>query len=228
MTYFHYLASAITSLFVIATLHQMLQGAWRRFPLLFLYLLLLLLLSVPLAIAFFRSGSQWTTMSATVYWILALLTQGIGILCVLAITRTATEKHAGAARIVRLMAAGTVLVLLGSLLAHWHYLSAFVYNRWLTHISRDLAVLSIVLNLLLWSRLLADRKRDPLVVLISAGLGVQFTGDAMGHALRYFPNELKDLGNLVFAGTTVLASFIWFRAFQRDAAKLPAKVGASL
>jgi hypothetical protein len=71
--------------------------------------------------------------------------------------------------------------------------------------------------MILWSFLLGNRKRDSTILLISAGLGLQCTIDAMGHAMRYFPNEVKDAGNLVISAGSILTSYVWYRMFRPTA-----------
>jgi hypothetical protein len=68
--------------------------------------------------------------------------------------------------------------------------------------------------LLLWSVLLSSRRRDHTLLLVSAGLGLQCTIDAIGHALRFFPNELREAGNFIISAGSILTSYLWFRVFQ--------------
>ena len=214
MTSFYYLSTVLSTLLLIGAIHSMLGGAWRRYPVLFVYICLAFALSAPLSIAFLVSGATWTGVSRSAYWVLSLSMQLCGVLLVLALLRRAGESRQGTSRMVGWLACGFFAVLAGS--AAWHY-EAFAAgrpNRWMTFVSRDVALVSTGLNLLLWSVLLSHRKRDHKLLFVSAGLGLQCTIDAIGHALRFFPNELREVGDLVISAGSILTSYIWFRVFQ--------------
>ncbi len=219
MTSFYYLSTVLSTLLLIGAIHSMLGGPWRRHPVLFLYICLTFALSAPMSIAFLVSGATWTGVSRSAYWVLSLSMQLCGVSLVLALLRRVGELRQGASRMVGWLSFGFLAVLAGS--AAWHYevFAAGRPNRWMTFVSRDVALVSTGLNLLLWSVLLSNRNRDQTLLLVSAGMGLQCTIDAIGHALRFFPNELKDLGNLVISGGSILTSFIWFRIFQPGAVR---------
>lgn len=214
MTVFYYLSTGLTTFFVIGAMQAMLGGAWRRFPVLFAYLCLTLSLSAPMSIAFLLSGATWTGVSRSAYWILSLSMQLCGVLLLLVLTRKAGDSRPGIRRTVAWMSAGFLAALVGSGVWNYEVLASGLPNRWMTFVSRDVAFVSAGMNLILWSFLLSDRKRDQTILLISAGLGLQCTIDAMGHALRFFPNEVKDVGNLVISAGSILTSYVWYRIFQ--------------
>lgn len=221
MNAFYYLSTGLTTLFIIGAMHAMLGGAWRRFPVLFAYLCLTFSLSAPMSIAFLVSGATWTGVSRSAYWILSLSMQLCGVLLLLVLTRKAGELRPNIGRTVTLLAVGFLAALIGSGAWHFDVLSRGLPNRWMTFISRDVAFVSAGMNLILWSFLLSNRKRDQTILLISAGLGLQCTIDAMGHALRFFPNEVKDVGNLVISAGSILTSYVWYRIFQPVALRSP-------
>ncbi len=201
MTVFYYLSTGLTTLFIIGAMQAMLGGAWRRFPVLFAYLCLNFSLSAPMSIAFLVSGATWTGVSRSAYWILSLSMQLCGVVLLLVLTRKAGERRPDIRRTVTLMSAAFLAALLGS--GAWHF-DVFASGFFV----------SAGMNLVLWSFLLSNRKRDQTILLISAGLGLQCTIDAMGHALRFFPNEVKDVGNLVISAGSILTSYVWYRIFQ--------------
>ena len=214
MTYFYYLSTALSTLFIIGALQAMLEGAWRRFPVLFIYLCLTFSLSAPMSIAFLVSGATWTGVSRSVYWILSVSMQLCGVVLLLVLTRKSGEHRSDIRRVVQLMSAAFIVAIMCSGTFHFPIYLSGLPNRWMTLISRDVALVSAVMNMILWSLLLSSRKRDPTILLISAGLGLQCTIDAMGHAMRFFPNEVKDVGNLVISAGSILTSYVWYRIFQ--------------
>lgn len=214
MTAFYYLSTGLTTLFTIGALQAMLGGAWRRFPVLFVYLCLNFSLSAPMSIAFLVSGATWTGVSRSAYWILSLSMQLCGVVLLLVLTRKAGELRPDIRRTVTLMSLGFLVALISSGAWHYEVFSSGLPNRWMTFVSRDVAFVSAGMNLILWTFLLSNRKRDQTILLISAGLGLGCTIDAMGHALRFFPNEVKDVGNLVISAGSILTSYVWYRIFQ--------------
>lgn len=192
----------------------MLGGAWRRYPVLFAYIGLTFALSAPMSLAFLAGGATWTGVSQSAYWMLSLSMQLCGVVLVLSLLRRAGDRRPEIVRLVGWLSLAFLAALGGSAAWHFEVFSAGRPNRWMTFVSRDVAVVSAGFNLLLWSVLLSNRRRDHTLLLVSAGLGLQCSIDAIGHALRFFPNELRDAGNLVISAGSILTSYLWFRIFQ--------------
>ena len=97
-------------------------------------------------------------------------------------------------------------------------------NRWMTPVSRNLSFCEEMLNLILWSILLKGKASDYLLLMVSAGIGVQVTGEVIGHTLRVYasdsilwvPNTLVYISEIVCLG-------IWIWVF-RGAANRPTSV----
>jgi hypothetical protein len=195
----------------------MLGGAWRRYPVLFAYIGLTFALSAPMSLAFLAGGATWTGVSQSAYWMLSLSMQLCGVVLVLSLLRRAGDKRPEIVRLVGWLSLAFLAALGGSAVWHFEVFAAGRPNRWMTFVSRDVAVVSAGFNLLLWSVLLSNRRRDHTLLLVSAGLGLQCSIDAIGHALRFFPNELRDAGNFVISAGSILTSYLWFRIFQPTA-----------
>jgi hypothetical protein len=86
--------------------------------------------------------------------------------------------------------------------------------------TRDLNFYAAILGLGLWVLLIGSRQKDRRLLLITGGLGIQFTAGAIGQAVR----DMNMSPALVTAASdfTVLANlarvYIWWQAF-RDAPK---------
>lgn len=197
----------------------MLGGAWRRYPVLFAYIGLTFALSAPMSIAFLAGGATWTGVSQSAYWILSLSMQLCGVGLVLSLLRRAGDTRPEIVRLVGWLTLAFLAALGGSAAWHFDAFAAGRPNRWMTFVSRDVAIVSTAFNLLLWSVLLSNRRRDHTLLLVSAGLGLQCSIDAIGHALRFFPNELREAGNFVISAGSILTSYLWFRVFQPAAVR---------
>ena len=55
---------------------------------------------------------------------------------------------------------------------------------WMTEVTRDMSFGSVGLTLLLWLMLISSPKKDRVLLMITVGLGLQFTGEAIGQSLR--------------------------------------------
>jgi len=98
----------------------------------------------------------------------------------------------------------------------------FIY--WMTQVTRDLSFASVGLTLLLWLILISSKKKDHTLLMVTGGLGLQFTGEAIGQSLRQISQDhfsLFVLGNLIGGITHLLRLYVWREAFRR-----PRKVAA--
>src|SRR4051812_17033409 len=65
-----------------------------------------------------------------------------------------------------------------------HSASAGRFILWMTQVARDLSFAAVVLTLLLWLILISSRKKEYQLLMVIGGLGLQFTGEAIGQSLR--------------------------------------------
>ena len=113
----------------------------------------------------------------------------------------------------------------GSLAIHVYAGTPSWHAAWI----RDLNFCAAILDLVLWSFLIAKRGPDSQLLLLSSGLGVQFCGGAIGEALRQLAvhNRSRALslsGGVVMLLSYLLFLFIWWRALRtaEDPAARPA------
>jgi hypothetical protein len=99
-----------------------------------------------------------------------------------------------------------------------HADSSRLFGLWVTEVIRDLSMGSVVLTLVLWLMLISSKKRDPQLLLVTGGLGLQFTGEAVGQSLRQISQDhfaLYLIGNLMGGVTHLLRLYVWREAFRR-------------
>ena len=90
--------------------------------------------------------------------------------------------------------------------------------RWLTGFSRNLSFCEELLNLILWSVLVRSRHIPMRVLLVSAGLGIQVTGEVIGQSFLLFAGKSMNWApNLLVAICDVIALAVWIYAFTRAA-----------
>ena len=85
---------------------------------------------------------------------------------------------------------------------------------WFNSTSELLNFGAAIMNLVLWGVLIADRKRDPQLAVVSVGLGVVVTGAAISYGLRHLvPADAVFIPNVFLILTQLVGWSIWSRAF---------------
>ena len=85
--------------------------------------------------------------------------------------------------------------------------------------TRDISVCATILDLALWMMLIASRNADRRLLLISGALGMQFTGEAIGEAIRNLsmPHMVKALsltGSVVSVAADMACLYVWWQTFR--------------
>jgi hypothetical protein len=84
-------------------------------------------------------------------------------------------------------------------------------TKWLVYLDFGAAIL----DLGLWAVLLSSRERDHRILMVAAGLGIQFTGGAIGQAGRDLSRTLwVVMGDLTYL-TNLICLYIWWQAFRQ-------------
>jgi hypothetical protein len=211
-------------LLLIATL---LRGGYKRYPFLFAYAVAALLTAVVEMAARVgpASGVRVAHSWATYYWVDDGIRQGLLFAVVISLLYRATRGVPGRALTRVLLVLGAMTVAGTSFLIH--YDAHTRVNLWMTLWIRDLDFSSAILDLALWTILLNARKYDMELFMLSGALGIRFTGEAIGHALR---SQFRGL-LLVADATVVLASlaclYIWWQVFRTSPVRKASTVGSS-
>jgi hypothetical protein len=198
-------------LLIIAAL---IRGAYRRFPVLLVYSVVLFLTTMVEISAYhigtkgFLSGHTW----ARYYWYDEAMRQVLLFAVVNSLIYQAARGSRPRPLLALALAGGSILFAGGSFLIHHDTHASF--GIWMTSWIRDLAFGAAVLDFGLWLTLLATRRTEGQVLLLSGGLGIQFTGDALGQSLRsLFPWELSP-GDVIALLAYLTASWVWWRALR--------------
>jgi hypothetical protein len=214
-------------LLVIAAL---LRGEYRRFPLILAYTVAEFLATaaeLPAYWAVYRGVKNATTQRTWLYSLDEVVLQALMYALVFSLLYQATE-HLKTRRILR------IAVIFGAVTfasaSFWiHYIGPHdSIGSWLTPWTRDLSFCSAILDMALWTLLISSRAKDRKLLLVSGGLGIRFTGEAIGESLRQLASQRRSrpisyAGGLLVAIVDILCVFIWWQAFREKApAKLPA------
>lgn len=99
-------------------------------------------------------------------------------------------------------------------------------HLWLTFASRNLSFCLALVNLALWLALIAgrhaqDRARHQTLLMISGGLGVQMTSEAIAQSLRYVSPHTVFAGNIIAVLGHFACLYIWWQAFAKKRVAAP-------
>ena len=206
------------NLFIIATL---LRGDYRRFPIIFAYVIVEFLATaaeLPSVFALFSHSKQAPELQIFIYWMDEAIAQVLIFAVVMQLIYRATAKLVSR-RALRLgLISGSILFAGISFLIH--YAPGPRIGIWMTPWTRDLNFCAAILDLALWALLIASREKDSRLLLLSGALGIQFTGEAIGEAVRHLAaldrsHALALLGSTLVVTADIARSFIWLRAFQK-------------
>jgi hypothetical protein len=213
----------------ILVIHALFRGPYRRYPMVFVYVLASLvttLLEVPFNIQSWRAGDSGSRLlAAKIYWVDDWILQIVIFAMVLSLIDQAISKSAWR----RLMRSGLAggAILFASISLWIHYRPPPVkFGYWMTPWTRDLSVCATILDLTLWMILIASRKSDSRLLLISGAMGLRFTGDAIGEAVLSI-STAQMMEALALAGAVIVmladlaCLYIWWQTFRRARSQAP-------
>jgi len=205
------------NLLIIAGL---LRGEYRRFPFIFAYVVIELLATaaeLPAYWAVFTNSPQAVDLQIFVYWLDEAIAQVLIFVVVMDLIYRATAKLATRRTLRTGLISGAVLFALISFLIHYTPSKAGV---WMTPWTRDLNFCAAILDLALWTLLIASREKDHRLLLLSGALGIQFTGEAIGGSVRQLAaphrsHAIALIGSTLVVTADIVRSYIWWRVFQK-------------
>jgi hypothetical protein len=198
----------------------LLRGGYRRFPFLFVYVVgdfLTTVVEAPSAVGYHR-GMQWAALAfPAVHWFDVVVMQVLVYAVVMSLIYQATGQLRSR-RIVRVsLIAGAILFAGISFLIHRN--PALNTGSFMTPWTRDLNFCSAILDLALWALLIAAREKDHRLLLLSGGLGIQFTGGAMGRSIRQLALRTRSRAMSLTGAVLILLAdlvflYIWWQALR--------------
>jgi len=215
------------SVLVIAVL---LRGGYRRFPVLFAYQIVDFVMTVgglPTYIAYyFYHDPSAKPLMARWFWWDEMVLQPLVYAVVVSLIYRATEKAPSRGLVRGALIGGAALVAGASFFFHYH--PQIPNGDWMAFWTRDLTFSSAILDLALWGLLLASRVRDLQLLLVSGGLGIQFTGEAIGESLRsmavqHRSHALSFAGSFVTTVVDLTSLYIIWWAFRNPKRQLAKK-----
>jgi len=199
----------------------LLRGPFRKYIAFAVYVAGTLAVDVGEAIAYYRFG--WASpIYRKLYWTDHVTLDLLLFLVVIAFTYSALQGNPLRPAAAKALAV-TVLValILPFALLHGHYNKqyGFFTSQWFNHVSQIWNFGAALMNLVLWTALLSNRRRDPQLVTLSIGLGIVTASAAIAWGARQWLAEPNRWPVDSFMTVTHLASLLlWCWVFRPKAA----------
>lgn len=217
---------AIGLVLEVLTISALLRGAYKRFPLALAYCVTLFLTTV-VEVASYTAASSGARELADkwkyYYWLNDALLQALVFAVVISLIYRAIGGQAHARTVRILLVAGAFVLFAVSFGVHRGPMSDL--SGWMTLISRDLSFAAVVLDLLLWMLLIASRRKDRQLLMLSGALGIQFTGAAIGQSVRQLARgafgknfPLAVAGSILVVVSNLVCQYVWWQAFRAQSA----------
>jgi hypothetical protein len=200
-------------LLYVLILDRLFRHHLRTYSILFINLLVLLFTVVIDSAYFFgQEAVGYSETARTVYFINDLLRQAMVYILVISLILRAVEGSARFQWVGRWLVLAAFLLAAGSFLVHWDT-DRFV--AMMTNVIRNVSLVAMLMNLLLWVLLVRKRTSDRTLLLVTTGLGLQMAGEAMGQSLRLINAAAAAWGNVVLILAHLLCLAVWYSAFKR-------------
>ena len=226
MRYVYYLIEIGDAIALASVLVLILRGHTRKFWALLVYVAWELLSNVALssfdllyngAVVGPNSSPQAVKWYTRLYWSNDVIVDVLQFLLVIGLMYMATSGGPKRSSIGRILSGIVVVALVLPFLLFPMFPMgprAWPETTWFNSTSELLNFGAAIMNLVLWGVLIADRKRDPQLAVVSVGLGVVVTGAAISYGLRYLiPSEAQFIPNMFLMLTQLVGWSIWCRAF---------------
>jgi len=204
------------------------QGLWREFPTILVYvsgLVVTTLIDIVLQTTLGKKNYGYYLY----YWIAELIRQTALLAVVVSLAISTVPGGRRKQLIGSSIAAVAALFWCGSILIYREP----VLNNWMTNVIRNLSFGSAVLNLGVWFAMISGDSRDVRRLMLAGGLGLQMTGEALGHSFKYlFNTPVPALFSALFiVFCHFLCLLIWWQAILRtfdDSTPQPERVTPQL
>jgi hypothetical protein len=198
----------------IRVVAALLRGPYRRFPFVFLYAIagfLATIAEVPLYLSYYSGNKASQQKLVKLYWLNEGILQVLVYVLVMSLLYYATAAIKPRKVVRGSLIWGAVLFAAVSFLIHYDPAAGRKIGTWMTPWTRDLNVCAEILDLTLWAMLLARRDRDHRLLMLSGALGIKFTGEAIGAALRHVADLRNQSRTFLALGAAIgMVSYIIF------------------
>ena len=182
--------------------------AWQRYPFLLLYLFAALVSQSLNLILYTRLGNVHSPVYVNTFYTGDMVLHALILTMVLLLIREALVGNR-APDLSTFAIVACCVAFLGTTLYLLYNGGGNFYT-----LSRNLSFIEEVLNFVLWAILIRNRSRDIVLLMVSAGLGIQVTGEVIGRTIgMYLAHSVPWLPNALVMICQLFALYVWYRAF---------------
>jgi hypothetical protein len=211
--------SVIGLLLDILVIAYLVRGPLNRFIFVFCYCFVEAVFFVIGSLSYLQLGPRGVSYDK-IYWAADLVSHALITLILLSLIRESLGSNAHLKRLASwVLPVAIAGVALGSALTFQDPR----ITAWMTPVSRNLSFCEEILNFMLWTALIRNRDYDRLLLFISAGIGIQVTGEVIGHTLRtfMFRRTMIWLPDTLLMVSEIVCLLTWVWAFGRPKSPLP-------
>ena len=191
------------------------RGQWRQYPFVFAYVLgdlLTTVLEIQPSLQHESATAQAKKSFALLYWWDERIMQVLVFLLVISLIYRAAA-HLKTRRTLMLSVVCGILLFAGATL-FLYFKPGVATGRWITPWLRNLNFCAAILDLGLWGMLIGARRKDYQLLMVSGALGIQFTGGAIGQALRHLSDSSVSLTAYFIPISNLICIYIFWQAFR--------------
>jgi hypothetical protein len=207
-----YLIGLPLALMVMAA---MLRGSWKRYPFVFAYVtgdLLTTVLEIRPGLQYANATAEARRSYAELYWWDERVVQLLVFLLVISLIYRASAHLKN--RNTLLLGVISGIILFAGVTFFIYYDPSVNTGKWMNPWLRNLNFSASVIDLGLWALLIGAKRKDYTLLLVSGGLGIQFTGGAIGQALRQLSHSSVQVTAYFIALSNLICLYIFWQAFR--------------
>ena len=235
MNFFSQVLYASETAFQCVLLFLVLRGPFKKYTVFAVFVLGAAASDVAENIAYYRLG-KGSPAYRQLYWT-DHVTQAL-LLFLVVISFTYAALHDSPSRAKAAKALGVIVVLTAAfpftlLRNHYSPRHGFFTSQWFNHASQIWSFGAAIMNLVLWTALLSNRRRDPQLVSLSIGVGIATTSAAIGWGARQWLSEAYRWPVDSFMSVTHVTSVLvwcwvfWPKSVGRASAPPPAELSTT-
>jgi hypothetical protein len=206
----------------VLVIGYLIRGPLKRFIFVFCYCVVEAVVFVIGSASYLHLGPRGLRYE-NVFWGADLLSHALITLILIFLIRESLGSSADLKRLASwVLPVAIAGVAIGSVLAFRD--PTIKISVWMTPVTRNLSFAEEILNFMLWTALIRNRDYDRLLLFISAGIGIQVTGEVIGHTIRTF---MQKEGTMIWLPDTLLmvseivCLLTWVWAFGRPKSPVP-------
>jgi hypothetical protein len=220
LSFFLQLPYGLDTLFGVVLVLLLLRGPCRRYGLFSVYIGVQIVTHALVAISY-RFAGFTSRLYRNSYWTDEIVQDVLLLLVVISFTYAALKEsplRASAPKLLAVIAAAALLLPFALLPNHHGKTHGAFDSQWFNHTSQILNFGAAIMNVVLWTALLTNRKRDPELVTLSIGVGILTSSAAIAWGARQWLSQANRWPVDIFMTIAHLATVIlWCWLFRPKA-----------